>query len=84
MPATSKTEKIKQPRKSVTSRSATIPGKAPRAADFGDTLLQKLRLHWQLGDWRALEMFSEQDIENVDGRAECALYIAAACYQLGD
>lgn len=84
MSATSKTEKIKQPRKSVASRSAIAPSKAPRAVDVDNTLLQKLRLHWQLGDWRALEIFSEQDIESVDERAECALYIAAACYQLGN
>ena len=45
--------------------------------------LQKLRLYWQLGDWISLEALSTQDIKNNEARAECALYIAAACFQLG-
>lgn len=45
--------------------------------------LQKLRLLWQLGDWVALEALAAQDIDAFDFRAECALYIAAACFQLG-
>ncbi len=48
-----------------------------------EELLQKIRLYWQLGDWAALEALSEFDIKTYDIRAECALYIAAACFQLG-
>lgn len=44
---------------------------------------KKFRLYWQLGDWPALEALSELDLKNYDARAECALYIAAACFQLG-
>lgn len=45
--------------------------------------LQKIRFYWQLGEWTALEALSEQNIETMESRAECALYIAAACFQLG-
>lgn len=46
-------------------------------------LLQTLRIFWQLGDWQALEEFSIQEIETEETKAECAMYIAAACFQLG-
>ncbi|MGM8227449.1 class I SAM-dependent methyltransferase [Cellvibrio sp. ARAG 10.3] len=45
--------------------------------------LQKIRFYWQLGEWAAIEALSEQSIETMGARAECALYIAAACFQLG-
>jgi 2-polyprenyl-3-methyl-5-hydroxy-6-metoxy-1,4-benzoquinol methylase len=45
--------------------------------------LNQLRLLWQLGDWVALEALSAQDINGFDSRAEFALYISAACFQLG-
>lgn len=51
----------------------------------GDELLmQKLRLYWQLGDWAALNAITLSDIETIENRAEAALYIAAACFQLAD
>lgn len=48
------------------------------------TLMQKLRLYWQLGDWAALNAITLSDIETIENRAEAALYIAAACFQLAD
>lgn len=45
--------------------------------------LEQLRLLWQLGDWVALEALSAQDINGFNSRAEFALYISAACFQLG-
>lgn len=52
--------------------------------NFTSSFLQQLRLQWQLGDWPPLAALSEYDVNVNDNRAECALYISAACFQLGN
>lgn len=48
-----------------------------------DTLIQMLRLYWQLGDWQAITFIDEPLIANITERAEAAAYFAAAYLQLG-
>jgi 2-polyprenyl-3-methyl-5-hydroxy-6-metoxy-1,4-benzoquinol methylase len=46
-------------------------------------ILQQYRLLWQLGDWHAIDVLAQIDLTSYEFRDECALYISAACFQLG-
>lgn len=68
---------------SLHSEDIAVSSQSSELIETDPVFLQRLRLYWQLGDWTALEALSEQDIKATEARAECALYIAAACFQLG-
>ncbi len=82
MPSGSNEKSLKKGKGSARTKvQTTIPQGVLVTAD--QESVAQLRVLWQLGDWDALEALSVQDINKYDSRAEFALYISAACFQLG-
>jgi SAM-dependent methyltransferase len=49
-----------------------------------ESLLERSRTHWKIGDWKSLTQLSVDNLQNHYERAELALIVAAAHLQVGD
>ncbi|WP_193910865.1 class I SAM-dependent methyltransferase [Cellvibrio polysaccharolyticus] len=83
MPPDNNQKNLTKTSRAKSSQAIVVKKTEPQIISVDSVFSQQLKLHWQLGDWSALERLSDQNIEARDNRAECAVYITAACFQLG-